>query len=66
VSIRRAAISASLLHATLLAATGGYLDAFTFEEERIHSVLPGFKSHFLPSRFLSGSRAWKSHERSGS
>jgi uncharacterized membrane protein YoaK (UPF0700 family) len=28
-SIRRAAI-ASLLHATLLAATGGYLDAFTF------------------------------------
>jgi hypothetical protein len=29
------------------------------EEERIHPALPGFKSHFLPSRFLSGSRAWK-------
>jgi hypothetical protein len=28
-------------------------------EERIHSVLSGFKSHFLPSRILSGSRAWK-------
>jgi hypothetical protein len=35
------------------------------EEERIHSVLPGFKSHFLPSRFLSGSRAWKFRERFG-
>jgi hypothetical protein len=29
------------------------------EEEGIHPVLPGFKSHLLPSRFLSGSRAWK-------
>ncbi|HWY91747.1 MAG TPA: hypothetical protein VNY04_02530 [Chthoniobacterales bacterium] len=55
-SIRRAAISASLLHATLVAATGGYLDAFTFEEERIHSCSAWIKSHFLPSRFLSGSR----------
>jgi uncharacterized membrane protein YoaK (UPF0700 family) len=29
-SIRRAAIAASLLQATPLAATGSYLDAFTF------------------------------------
>jgi len=29
------------------------------EEERIHSVLLGFKSHFFPSRFLSGSSAWE-------
>jgi hypothetical protein len=35
------------------------------EEKRIHSVLPGMKSHFLPSRFLSGSRAWKFRERFG-
>jgi hypothetical protein len=34
--------------------------------EEIRSVLPGFKSHFLPSRFLSGSRAWKFSERFGS
>jgi hypothetical protein len=36
------------------------------EEERIHPVLPGFESHFLSSRFLSGSRAWKFRERFGS
>jgi hypothetical protein len=31
------------------------------EEEKIHSVLPGFKFHFL----LSGFRAWKFRERFG-
>jgi hypothetical protein len=35
------------------------------EEEKIHSVLPGFKFHFLLSRFLSGFRAWKFRERFG-
>src|SRR5258708_3702027 len=35
------------------------------EEEGIHPVLPGFKSHFIPSRFLSGSRAWKFRGRLG-
>jgi hypothetical protein len=28
-------------------------------------TLPGLKSHFLPSRFLRGSRAWKFRERFG-
>jgi hypothetical protein len=35
------------------------------EEEKFHSVLPGFKSHFLRSRFLSGFSAWKFRERFG-
>ena len=29
------------------------LSSAQIEEERIHLVLPGFKSHFLPIRFLS-------------
>jgi hypothetical protein len=33
------------------------------EEKRIHSVLHVFKFHFVPSRFLNGSRAWKFRER---
>jgi hypothetical protein len=36
------------------------------EEEGTRSVLLGLKSHFLPSRFLSGSRAWTFCEHFGS